>query len=200
MPSQLKDDVRPTTETALMLASRSNGLTLLVLTACAISHLSQPTPPAHHVDTVLEARGKYESDLAAAVEPIQKRYKDRLESLQRELTKKGDLDGALAAKSALEQLAGEAAVSEWQRFAGKWTVQNDNGATHTYEISKDGAVHYIEEGTKLRLEARSGDVVLDFGGGKIERLTTALTTEMFRDGAYPAGKPQNRGSGGHQGR
>jgi hypothetical protein len=144
---------------------------------------------------VRAAREKYDADLAAAVDPIRKHFLDRLETLEKDLTRKGDLDGALAARTERERAGMVADVGFWQPFVGTWSVHYDNGANHTYEISRDGTVRYREKSQTLSLRRADKDSIIDFGNGKVERVVPSLTTQMFEDNNYPKGNSFTAGHG-----
>lgn len=124
---------------------------------------------------------KYDQELAAALQPVQKRYIARLEGLQKRLARKGDKTGAAAVEAELEKLG--AAVSQQMRYPieGKWLVRYHSGATRTYAIHADETVEFIEEKMVGRFKKDGQNVLIDFNDNKLERLywNTVLVVEHY---------------------
>ena len=68
----------------------------------------------------------------------------------------------------------------------------------SYDIDLDGTVSWSTDADGkevLTLARKGGDVVLDHGKGKVERLAMTIASEIYYDDAYPAGKPNVVGRG-----
>lgn len=148
-------------------------------------------PPA-----LKSARAAYRSESQDALAPVQKRYRTRLEALQKELTRKGDRKGAAAVKAELVSLSrGPAEVSS--SVAGTWLVRYDGGITRTYTIQDDGTVLFGEDNRVGRIVREGDDWLLDFNDGKLERLTvkSAIRVEHFnpKELYLTGGKPERTG-------
>jgi len=158
------------------------------------------TPPpggaaAGREDKVAQIKDACDGEIAKAVHDIRERYTKKFAELESNATHAGDLTTAAAARDQLKVIHEGGGALDWSRFEGTWAVRYDNDAVHTYRIGIDGRVEFAEEKATLKLERRGTDVILDFGGGKVERIRPVLETDMFKDGTYPAGSPKNRGKG-----
>ncbi|MEQ8785367.1 MAG: hypothetical protein RIC55_03675 [Pirellulaceae bacterium] len=60
--------------------------------------------------------------------------------------------------------------AELRPYLGKWAIKYTNGISRHYAIAEDGVVYFSEETSESRLTFREGDLVVDFGDGKLERL------------------------------
>jgi hypothetical protein len=126
-------------------------------------------------------RQKYEEEVAAALQPVQKRYITRLTTLQKLLARKGDKAGATAVETELERMG--AAMAQQMRYPieGQWVVKYQSGAIRTYVIHADGSVEFVEEKQRGRFTKNGDDVLVDFGDNKIERFywNTVLVVEHY---------------------
>lgn len=155
--------------------------------AAIVTHAAiceEPTAKEH--PDIVAAKDKYLRELRSAVGPIQKRYLTRLESLQRDLTRRGNLDGALAAKAAIESIEKELTSYPVTSFAGVWALKYSNGVTRTYIISRDGTVRFVEKNMTGRLVQNGRDILLNFGDGKLERLSFRLVLDIQHYGTQKA--------------
>jgi hypothetical protein len=79
---------------------------------------------------LVRLRAQYEKAVSTALAPIQKRYTEELRVLQNKLTKSGDLNGALAAKSQLDALIGENNIVKFDLAKAlentKWVWRSDH--------------------------------------------------------------------------
>ena len=126
-----------------------------------------------------------------AVEPIEKRYLSRLESLQKELTRKGDLNGALAAKAAIDSAKSKLSPGQpGSIILGTWAIKYANGVTRTYVISRDNSVFYQEEKISGRIVRQGNEWLINFGNPKFERLVfkNVLEVEVYGSQAAVAGR------------
>lgn len=83
-------------------------------------------------------------------------------------------------------------------LAGRWRVDYTNGAVRTYLIEADGRVRFLEKQMTGQVSRRNGDLILDFGDGKLERLKfePALRVEHFNPASsYPSGQAAATASG-----
>lgn len=117
----------------------------------------------------------------ADMEPVRKKFRTRLESLQKELTRKGDLEGALAVKAELENIgAAEKPSTKPVSFKGTWEVTyTPSGNVRTYSIRDDGRVEMVGEKLFGQIVKNGDDYLLDFNDGKLERL--AIKEVLFID-------------------
>jgi hypothetical protein len=103
---------------------------LLLLVATA-AFGQTPVPPPRELESL---KARYEADVNAALKPIKARYEQQLQALQKTLTTKGDLNGALAVKEVIDSLKLTASGANISRVVGYWRF--DNGAK--MEIKEDG--------------------------------------------------------------
>jgi hypothetical protein len=126
-------------------------------------------------------RQRYEEEIAAALEPVQKRYVTRLTALQNSLTRKGDKVGAATIEAELEKMG--AAMTQQMRYPieGKWVLKYQSGAIRTYIIHADGTVEFVEEKQSGKFTKNGSDVLVDFGDNKLERFywNTVLVVEHY---------------------
>jgi len=61
----------------------------------------------------------------------------------------------------------------YRALQGAWTIKYTNGATRIYLIDSFGNVAFPAEKLHGRLASKDGDILLDFGDGKLERLELA---------------------------
>lgn len=111
----------------------------------------------------------YQSEM----EPIQKKLRARLEAAQRDLTRKGDLSGALAVKTELEHLAASdkaASRKNQPPLFGTWTITYGNGVIRNYIIEDDGTVKWVEDKKSGQIVKRGEDILIDFNDGNLERI------------------------------
>jgi hypothetical protein len=89
--------------------------------------------------------------------------------------------------------------------SGVWAITyTPNRATRTYTVKEDGSVLFVEAGTKGRLTRKGADLLLDFGDGKLERVTLARDGRLFVEhfnpkAAFPDGFPDQIGIGVRRG-
>lgn len=169
-----------------------------LVAACVLSVDS--TPPsgvgaAVPEDKVAQITDACNAEISKAVHDIRERYVKKLAELESNAIRAGDLTTASAARDQLKAMHDGGGSLDWSRVEGTWAVHYDNDAVHTYRIAIDGRVEFAEEKATLKLERRGADIVIDFGGGKVERIRPVIETDMFKDGTYPAGSPRNRGKG-----
>ena len=112
--------------------------------------------------------------LAAAAEPIQRRYKAALEPLLRKATQANDLEMALRIKQALEAASArpsETAPRSKSEFTGPWNFENlTDGHKATLDINADGT--FSDGGKPLgRWETKGKQLILLYNnrGGHTDR-------------------------------
>jgi hypothetical protein len=136
---------------------------------------------------------KYEEELAAALQPVQKRYVTRLQAMQKLMARKGDKAGAAAVEAELEKVG--AAIAQQMRYPieGKWLVRYQSGATRTYVIHADGSVEFVEENQTGKFTKNGANVLVDFGDNKVERFywNTVLVVEHYNPKASYGTAPPN---------
>lgn len=154
-------------------------------------------PTAEHPE-IANLKKQFQADM----EPVRKKYRTRLESLQKELTRKGDLDGALAVKTELESIGApeKPASKNPVSLKGYWTVTyTPSGNVRKYSIREDGRVEMVGEKLFGQITKNGDDWLLDFNDGKLERLAIkdVLFIEHFDPKtAYAAGdKPRQTATG-----
>lgn len=124
--------------------------TLLTLAALTAIRATAQTDVARELNRLEDDR---EKAIAAAVEPINRRYHQSLETLLRRATQSGDLDTANKIKKTMEtlpqdaskQLVGEWALRASTGYAADVTFRSDGTGTH----SKGGRFQWRIEGTTL---------------------------------------------------
>ena len=159
--------------------------------------------PAVENPELANIKKQYQADM----EPARKRYRARLETLQKDLTRKGDLEGALAVKAELDAFGGGEKVSNETPlvktpafFKGTWTVlYSPSGNTRKYVISEDGRVELVGEKLIGKITKNGDDFLLDLNDGKLERLAVkeVLFVEHYYDKArYAMGeRPEQTATG-----
>lgn len=135
-------------------------------------------PTKEHAD-VTAARVKFELEIANAIKPIEKRYRARLEVLQKELARKKDLEGAESAKMALDELkANPPSAQQGASIEGTWVIKYSNGSTRTYTVLPDGGVRFWETANVGKVTWDQDSWVFDFGDGKFERVAVKRKLEI----------------------
>jgi hypothetical protein len=148
--------------------------------------------------SVLEAREKFEKQVEAAVAPVRGRYVSELKSLKTKLMRENDLQGVAAVEAELTRLDEIERLWERHVLEGFWQVEYSNGTTRTYQIANTGAVRFIEEDRAGRIYLYGNDHLLEFGDGKVERLTLQPTIKLEHfnpKSRYPLGSPTETGVG-----
>lgn len=154
-------------------------------------------PTAEHPE-IANLKKQFQADM----EPVRKKFRTRLETLQKELTRKGDLDGALAVKTELESFGAQEkpAPKNPVTLKGNWTVTySPSGNVRKYSIRDDGRVEMVGEKLFGQIAKNGDDWLLDFNDGKLERL--AIKEVLFIDhfdpktGYATGDKPQQTATG-----
>ncbi|HEY4262052.1 MAG TPA: hypothetical protein VGM98_17920, partial [Schlesneria sp.] len=107
----------------------------------------------------------------AELEPINKRYRSRLEALKEKLTRKGDLSGALVVKAELDLAIAANPTQPANALEGTWTIKYDNGYTSVYTFRPDGTVLHHNQQKVGTLKKDGSDILINFNDGKLERIT-----------------------------
>lgn len=157
-------------------------------------------------------RGEYKAALVAAqadynkaVQKASEAHKAKLTALQSELTKSGALDGAVSVREELKTLEpgqlplfseGKDDPTARSRYiSGTWKLRHHpNRSVRTYVIGPGGDVHFVEENLRGLLVANGSTFLLDFGEGKIERVTFGggrMFVEHYNPKANLARKPEH---------
>jgi hypothetical protein len=185
--------------TARGLAMKSCRTVLALGVVAVLSYgLGAAAPEDESHPVVRGAREKFEQQVAAAVAPVRGRYLSELKTLKTKLTRENDLKGVESVDAELARLDEVERLWERHVLQGLWEVKYSNGNTRTYRISNTGSVQFVEGGLTGRIYSTRGDHVLEFGDGKIERLTLqpTLKIEHFNPKAtYPLGAPNTTGTG-----
>lgn len=154
-------------------------------------------PITDHPD-IASLKKQFQADL----EPIRKKFRNRLENLQKELTRKGDLEGALAVKAELESIGAseKPAPKNPVTLKGNWTVTySPSGNVRKYSIRDDGRVEMVGEKLFGQMTKNGDDWLLDFNDGKLERLAIkeVLFIEHFdpKNGYATGDKPRQTATG-----
>lgn len=156
----------------------------ILLGIVGLANEPAPEPPA-----LKAARDHFRAESNAALAAVQKRYKERLQALKKDLSSQGDRKGAAAVKAELDRLDSPANVAKL--IKGTWVVRYDNGVKRTYNIYEDGTVLFVENEMAGRIFPNGDDWLLDFSDGKLERLSIrpALWVEHYTEkGNYTEGK------------
>ena len=122
-----------------------------------------------------------------------------METLKEKLTKKGDLQGALAVKAELDQANVTKPKANANSVEGTWSIKYDNGSQRTYVVLTDGTVQRLDDQKVTTIRKEGNDSLLDFNDGKLERITVkqTLMIEHYNPASlYAAGaKGSNTGIG-----
>lgn len=139
--------------------------------------------PKRHA-AVEALRDQYLIDSAKALEPVNKRYRTKLETLKKDLTRKADLEGVQATKAELEALdVGLASTG----LVGDWEVTYSNGGKRNYRMNPNGTLLFLEEDkTCTPILVRDG-WLLDFDDGKIEHIAIRPNLEVKHYASKAAG-------------
>jgi len=170
---------------------------LLPVVGLVAGYFAAGDSPQEHA-AVERARETFERQVEAVVAPARKRYLAELKSLRTNLTRDNDLQGVAAVNAEIDRVTEIERLWERHFLEGYWQVDYSNNATRTYRITNTGTVRFIEGGLTGRIRRRGKDYVLDFGEGKIERLTfqPTIRVEHFDpDSLYPLGAPTAIGTG-----
>jgi hypothetical protein len=141
-------------------------------------------------------RDQYLIDQAKALEPVNKRYRAKLETLKKDLTRKSDLEGVQATKAELEALdVGMASTG----LVGDWQVTYSNGGKRNYRMNPNGTLLFLEEDkTCTPILVRDG-WILDFNDGKADHIVVRPSLEVKHYESKAAGlkgaDPTLRGTG-----
>lgn len=147
---------------------------------------------------VVRAREKFEKEVESVVAPVRGRYLADLKSLKTNLKRNNDVQGVAAVDAEIERVTEIERLWERHFLQGLWQVDYSNTAVRTYRITNTGAVRFIEAGLTGRIRRLGDDYVLDFGDGKIERLTFQPTIKVDHfnpRSLYPLGAPTAVGTG-----
>jgi hypothetical protein len=185
--------------TARGLAMKSFRTVLVLGIVAVLSYgLGAATPEDESHPVVRGAREKFEQQVAAAVAPVRGRYLSELKTLKTRLTRENDLKGVESVDSELARLDEVERLWERHVLQGLWEVKYSNGNTRTYRISNTGAVQFMEERLRGQIYRNGGDFLLEFGDGKVERLTLQPTIKLEHfdpKTSYPLGAPRTTGTG-----
>jgi hypothetical protein len=161
---------------------------------------AQITPTPNHPD-VEAARERFQDEFEEATTSVVGRYKTILERLEKSLTRKGDLNGALAVSAEFNKLK----ANTWScvspnPFTGTWTVRYTNKITRTYKFLDNGTVEVLEGTHRWPATLAPHDLgaKILFADGKIEtvsgRQSIVLLHYMDKD-QYKSGRPAVHGFG-----
>ncbi|MBT3381100.1 MAG: hypothetical protein HN742_20915 [Lentisphaerae bacterium] len=141
---------------------------------------------------LLEVKARYEHEVERVVGPVRRQYLTKLKTLHKRLTRKDDLQGALAVKAEMDRVSIPRAVDPL-RLVGKWRVEYDNNSSRSYGIRSNGTAIWLDTGLEGKLLVEGPDLLLDVGDGKLEKLTLKgkrLHVEHFNPKSlYPDGTP-----------
>lgn len=166
---------------------------LITLLTAALVAFSCPSRAADEPQQLKQARTAYQKEVETVSRPARDKYVRALNDLKRALTAKGDLEGALAVQHELERVS---ANSVFPRFVGDWSVIYANGSVRHYSILADGRVTWTDSNPpkQATLTQKTDDYLLDFGDGKLEKLTPSANA--FRLEHYDPGTKFLRGDAG----
>jgi len=148
-------------------------------------------PPAGLVEARVEYSGQVDTARAAyndAVKQAAQTHRKRLAGVLDAETKAGNLDGALLVREEMRALDADGPPTlldalgptraRW--VAGTWALRyHPNGATRTYTIHTNGEVSCKEGAMKGVLKPAGMSFTLEFGDGKLERVTFAGGRAFF---------------------
>lgn len=180
------------------LLSHSSGHVLVLIAVALVGGIAisplfgADDPPPREPEVLQKERESHRREVELALQPLTKKYVNRLKAAQKSLSRQGDVEGALAVKREIDFFAAQTDSGRVPSLEGKWIIQYENGTQRTYIIRPNGRVLMAEEKLEGRISKNGGDVVLDFGDGKLERLSvkSVLTVEHFNPkSGYPTSKP-----------
>lgn len=190
---------------------RSRAASLLValslFAAVLLSFLARPQVFAADEipDELVRLRAAFDKDVDFALRPIRDRYVSRLESVKRSLGSHGDARGAAAVQDEIDRIrltsGGQGAFA---KYVGTWKVVYNHGAIRSYVINADGMLTGTDADGKtplagIKLVVKGEDVLLNGGGGFVERLKmsekTLLIEHWSSKALYPASPPNFHATG-----
>ena len=107
-------------------------LTLLVPLRASVAGI-----PAEPKELIAE-RSQFQADVHGRVAPLAKKYVKKLESLQKRLTRKGDVEGAMAVKKEIGRV--ELLTLDLGPVVGTWDIRFSNRVTREYRITAGAEV------------------------------------------------------------
>jgi hypothetical protein len=164
---------------------------VLLLICIATAAFGQvPAAPPRELESL---KSRYEADVQAALKPIKARYEQQLQSLQKSLTTKGDLNGALAVKEVIDSLKLSAPDANMSRVVGYWRFDNgakmeikEDGTTGRPDNPKTGRWSWTNSAKgelRIRWERHSDDLVISEDGQKFTGMSSTQTP--LRGGRIP---------------
>lgn len=145
-------------------------------------------------DELTVSRERFEEQVNTAVDAIRAKHLTQLEGLQRAMTRRGEFAAAIEIKAEIEWLKASASPFKSNPLEGNWEIRYANRSTRTYRIYPSGRVDF--DGRSGQLEMKGDDTLLDFGDGKLERLSYRLVVEHYSPASrYPAQAPSTNGTG-----
>lgn len=117
-----------------------------------------------------ELKKRREEALAAAAQPIERRFRSELEALLRRATQGGDLDTALKVKQQLGTFGGATVAgggATQPGVVGSWSLEWENGEKRECEVKPDGT--WVMGGKKAgRWNITGKEFTLEHADGKTE--------------------------------
>ncbi len=109
---------------------------MAVIALVAITGYSEDNKESKEPAELTAAKADYAAQIEKVTAPIKAKQITRLEKLKTQLTKKGDLEGALAVQDEIDALAND----DESLLLGKWEMKLDMGYTSIWTFKKDGTV------------------------------------------------------------
>jgi hypothetical protein len=148
---------------------------------------------AQYKQAVVDAKKTQDGLIATARTDYERKLRVALDAA----LKSKNLEEANRINAEMKSLSqAEVATNPFDAFAGTWTVTYTNGAVRSYLFDAKGVGRFTREtheGRTLdavqngRLQQRGKDIVIDWGDGKIERLTV-VDGRMFVEHFNPASR------------
>lgn len=171
---------------------------LLPLVACFLllcaSGDADESPEAAPQDELKVARQRFEEQVNTAVKSIRDRHIAQLEGLQRALKRRGEIEAAAEVQAEIEWLKASTKPFRSNPLEGEWEIKYGNRSTRTYRVHPHGKVDFGDREGQLQIQGN--DTLLDFGDGKLERLSFKLVVEHYNPASrYPIQAPSTLGTG-----
>ncbi len=140
-------------------------LVMAVIVLAVMAGYSEDAKENKEPAELTAAKKEYAEQLEKVTAPVKAKQIARLEKLKKQLTTKGDLQGALAVQKEIEALEGKEEIS----FVGKWNWAGGG----LVEIKADGTATFIGQAWKATWKEKDGKAVLVWSNGAIETVSVA---------------------------
>ena len=109
-----------------------------IIIALAATTIPLLADDLHFLDDLKRLQTQRDKDVAAALDPIDRRYQAALEQLRRKAAQANELETANKIQKAAEAVRKPFPQAVAAEFAGVWTIRTSGGWTHDIELKTDG--------------------------------------------------------------